>query len=47
LLYGNLGIRSKIQKTIVMVLSHYRTQATDYPYKRTQTYAETKRYKNR
>lgn len=30
LLYGNLGIRSKIQKTIVIVLSHYRTQATDY-----------------
>lgn len=47
LLYGNLGIRSKIQETIVIVLSHYRTQATDYPYKRTQTYAETKRYKNR
>lgn len=30
-----------------MVLSHYRTQATDYQYKCTQTYAETKRYKNR
>ena len=30
LLYGNLGIRSKIPKTIVIVLSHYRTQATDY-----------------
>lgn len=32
-------------RNIVMVLSHYRTQATDYPYKCTQTYAETKRYK--